>query len=172
MRDSLLLLHQEQAALYEQKFLSKTAMQPLYGRHSFCIEVDLDLSPAGIKSGRTQAFLSDPYIKIGDANTIELSTYVTRISLYEPHVVVKHAGPQIVVNTRFLNNLTKAVTYPSTYTNVMGKATHGDVIDCINAFLTEVANQHHLTYDPVPKPVIFTINNTPGYVYNKRDKSL
>ena len=141
--ESLSLLHQDQAIIQEYTFLNTySAHGRLFKGHSFCIEIDL--KDQGINAtGRIIAFLADPYIKIGNANKIELSEYITRISLRDPRIVV-HSGKQIKVNSRFLRDLNLAMKYQSHYNKFSGT-----VIECINKFLEDVAKGVNVHFEPI-----------------------
>ena len=141
--ESLSLLHQEQATIQEYTFLNKYGVHDrLFKGHSFCIEIDL--KDQGINAtGRIISFLADPYIKIGNADKIDLSEYITRISLRDPKIVV-HSGKQIKVNSRFLKDLNSAMRYQSHYNKFSGT-----VIACINEFLKDLATGVRMHFEPI-----------------------
>lgn len=134
--EPLTLLHQEQAALQETKLLDSRHAQALFGRHSFCIEIDPD-------DNRSEAFLVEPYIKLGNANTIRQSQYVLRIGLRDAKVIY-HAGPSIRVTKTLLKELNKAMMYQSSYNQM-----NGTVLGCINLYLQNLAAEHNLLFAPI-----------------------
>jgi hypothetical protein len=154
MEDSLLLLHQERATIQEAKFLDKPHASRLFRGHSFCIDIDL-------RECRLQSFICAPYpyIKIGNANNIGSSTYITRICLREPKVEY-HEGRGCIVNDEFLNYLNQAMNYNSCY-----KAYNGTVLECINNFMEEQTrgyNALHKTnfvYEPIVSVDFTKVNN-------------
>lgn len=154
MEKSIILLTQEEALIHEAKLLDSAHSKGLFKRHSFCIEIEPDFN-------RLPAFLVDPYIKIGNANLITLSEYVTRISLRNPQVIYHTNQPGIVITNEFKASLNAAMNYPSCY-----KEYHGTVLECINYHLANIAKQRNMEYVPVESVDFSTISN---YEKNRKD---
>ena len=140
MNLSLILLHQESAALQEQKLLDyrDKGTRALFKRHSFCIEISPD-------DNRLDAFLAEPYIKLGNGNDVGHSSGVLRICLRDAKVIYHTNKPSLKVNNSLLIDLNKAVlTYSTVYNN-----TNYLILDAINAYLTDLSAMINVPYIPI-----------------------